>query len=147
MSCECNKACNCACGTSGFTGVMLLNGTGGVYSPWFECHGDNVRAVLEVIALSSTQQLSVGLFTKDAEDTGDGTVVDATVRIDASAAGRRIQEWGSLTGIGLKELVRYRFFPFGGSGSSSVLFRMLSPVWFDTIRSIGSGIPVAGGPA
>jgi hypothetical protein len=75
--------------------------------------------------------LSVHLFHKAAEDAGDGTDVNGGITISASAVGRTTAtEWS-----GLKDLVRYRFtLTSGGEEPSSLLFRMLPPSWFDSVK-------------
>ena len=134
------------CDKSRFVGVALRNGQT-ILSPWVERQADNLRAVIEVIARSSTQEMVVGLYTKDSSDPGDGVIVDSTTRLELNSSGRRLQEWGSTTGIGLKELVRYQFVTAGGSDSTFIAFRMLPPIWFDTIQPRSSGIPSGGTPA
>lgn len=86
----------------------------------------------------------VGLYTKNLSDPGDGIVVDSNIRLVVDSSGLRLQEWGSTTGVGLKELVRYQFVTASGADSSFVTFRMLPPIWFDTIQSRSSGIPSDG---
>jgi hypothetical protein len=118
-----------------------------IYSPWVVRGADNVRATLNVISVNSLT-LTVRLFSRPLDASGDGTEVDSTRTIVSTVAGKRLQEWGVLTGNGLNEVVRYQFSTGSVvSPSAFVLFRMLQPVWFDTIRSIGSGIPTTGTPA
>jgi hypothetical protein len=124
---------------------MLRNGQT-VLSPWIDRRSDNLRSVIDVIALSSAQEMVVGLYTKDLTDPGDGIAVDSNTRLEITSSGLRLQEWGSTTGVGLKELVRYRFATAGGTDSTFIVFRMLPPVWFDTIQSRSSGIPSGGAP-
>jgi len=100
-----------------------------VYSPWFPRQGDYLRATAEVVALSATSgvTLVVKVFTKNKEDTGDGTAVTGSISL--SAAERGDQEFTSL-----KELVRYEF-DAQCSASNWLLFRMLAPVWFDAVKA------------
>jgi hypothetical protein len=105
-----------------------------VYSPWFLAVGDNVRCTLEILARSSANaQMTVDLVTKSTDTTGDGTVNGTSIQ--TSSIGRTTQEW-----TGLNQLVRYRFkFKNNtsvGSGSLEwMIFRMLTPVWFSTVKT------------
>jgi len=107
-----------------FDAQLLFPGAAGAalsfYSPWFPRQGDNLR---------------VTVFTKNNEDTGDGSDADAGTSIVASATGRSTAEWTSGT-AGLKELVRYKYsVQSTGTGATDwVLFRMLTPVWFNTVK-------------
>lgn len=107
-----------------------------VYSPWFPRRGDNVLVTLDLIAISGGK-LDVQLFTKNTEEAGDGTDSDgggATI-IDTSAIGRTTLEWqSSALTPGLLELCRYKFSWNSGAAGSRALFRMLPPVWFDTVK-------------
>jgi hypothetical protein len=96
-----------------------------VFSPWFPRGGDFLRATLEIVA-SGGANLDVEIFTKNNEDTGNGTPVPAPA-ISRTAKGRYDEEWGPDQ---LLELVRYRFTATGDT-AQWVLFRMLPPVWFD----------------
>lgn len=143
MACKCD--CPCSCDDSRFVGVMLRNGQT-IYSPWFERQGDNLRAVIDVMVLTSTQEMVVGMYTKRRDEDGNGDLVDLATRMSVTSTGLLLQEWGSMTGIGLRDLVRYRFATSQGTGQSFILFRMLQPIWFDTIKSVPSGIPSGGTP-
>jgi hypothetical protein len=113
-------------GSSPATGIK-------VYSPWFPRQGDSLRATAEMVHVNGAT-LKVTVFTKNPEDTGDGTNADAGTTITLAAAGRSTAEWTSGTAT-LKELVRYRFEVTGTLVSDWVLFRMLAPVWFDTAKA------------
>jgi hypothetical protein len=89
--------------------------------------------VLEVSGMSIT----VRLYTKDSDDVGDGVEVDSTTTISTSTTGRRVSEWGPGTGIGIKELVRYKVVAVSTGLSPTVTLRMLDNCWFDTVRSPG----------
>jgi len=104
-----------------------------VYSPWFPRQGDSLRATAELVHVNGAT-LKVTVFSKNTEDTGDGTNADAGTTITLAAAGRTTAEWTSGTAT-LKELVRYRFEVTGTLVSDWVLFRMLAPVWFDSVRA------------
>src|SRR5688572_20812517 len=121
-----------------FDAQLLFPGAAGaaisVYGPWMPRRGDNLRVTLDFIHRVSSQ-LTVRVFTKNNEDAGDGNDADAGTSIVASASGRSTAEWTSGTAT-LKELVRYKFtVQSTGSGAGDwVLFRMLSPIWFDTVK-------------
>lgn len=87
----------------------------------------------EVVAINGAT-LTIDLFTKNTEDAGDGTNADAGTSISVGGTGRITVEWTSGTAI-LEELVRYRFTVTGSNVSDWVLFRILPPVWFDSVRS------------
>lgn len=69
-----------------------------VYSPWFPRQGDYLLATVEVVQLTSAVTLETKVFTKNSEDTGDGTDVDAGTSISQSASGRADEEWGPQSG-------------------------------------------------
>jgi len=111
---------------------MLFGATEGtkVYSPWFPRQGDNAIMTLEVVAVSGAT-IKVEVLTKNSEDAGDGTIVTGVTGdadITASTVGRSDGEWDQV----LEELVRYKF-TVTNTTEKWVLFRMLPPVWFDTV--------------
>jgi hypothetical protein len=89
------------------------------------------RAIAIRPAITGSGSLSVHLFHKAAEDAGDGTDVNGAITISASAVGRTTATaWG-----GLEDLVRYRFtLTPGGEEPSWLLFRMLPPNWFNSVK-------------
>lgn len=103
-----------------------------IYSPWFPRQGDYLRATLEIAAISGAT-LEVEVFTKNAEQSTNGVDADTGTSISSNAVGRGTAEWGPTGSTGLLELVRYKFTASGSSGNW-VLFRMLSPVWFDAVK-------------
>ena len=112
------------------TGIM-------VYSPWFPRQADHLRVSLEVVQINGAT-IKVEVFTKNSEDSGDGTNADSAgvpTNITANAVGRTTTEWYSSGTIGLLEMVRYRFKVTGTSVSDWVLFRMLSPIWFNAVKA------------
>ena len=121
-----------------FDGQLLFPGAAGAalsfYGPWFSRGGDNLRVTVDIIQRVSSQ-LTIRVFTKNSEDTGDGSDADVGTSIVASATGRATAEWTSGT-AGLKELVRYKYtVQSTGTGAGDwILFRMLAPVWFDTVK-------------
>lgn len=97
-----------------------------------------MRATADLVAMY-LHGLKVELFTKNEDDTGTGVLVSAATSITLTSVGRQTQEWSPATGIGLQELVRYRFSlhvvtpPF--NLNAWVAFRMLGPCWFDAVRN------------
>lgn len=120
-----------------FDAQLLFPGAAGAalsfYGPWMRRGGDNLRVTVDVVARVSSQ-LTVRVFTKNTEDSGDGIDADAGTSIVTTATGRASAEWTS--GTTLQELVRYKYtVQSTGSGAGDwVLFRMLTPIWFDTVK-------------
>lgn len=107
--------------------LLVASGEGTlVFSPWFPRQGDNATFTLEVVATNGVE-LDVQVFTKNVEDPGDGTPVLGGA-IALSAPGISRGAWGPDT---LLELVRYQFVARGEG--LWVLFRMLPPVWCDSV--------------
>jgi len=115
-----------------FDGQLLFQSST-VYSPWFRRGGDHARFTLEVIEAGSAS-ITVELYTKAADDAGDGTALGAGTPLfsSVSAVGRTTAEFLSTANDGMKDLVRYEF-TVTGSGTNWILFRMLDPVWFDSV--------------
>ena len=116
-----------------FQGQLLMCSGVPVYSPWFPRGGDNLRATVELIAsYNSSSNITVSVLTKNAEETTDGTAIGSTFASSGGTAGRYAGEF-TAGATALKEMVRYKFDP-GTVTSGWVLFRMLPPVWFDSVR-------------
>ena len=126
----------------------MLRSDSTVFSPWIVREGDNLRVNVDVVSLDHTT-LTVRLFSKREFAVGDGIEVDNTRTITTSAVGRMLQEWGPTTGTGLKSLVRYQFTATqvqpNPSATPRVVFRMLSPVWFDTLPTTAVSLPSSSG--
>lgn len=111
-----------------------------VFTPWFPRGGDHARFMVDVVSLGQSgggvPEITVRIWTKNTEQTGEGADADATVSIVRTAAGRTTAEWVSTSTTGLKELVRYKFAVANtlDLGTVWVLFRMLTPVWFNGVR-------------
>lgn len=101
-----------------------------VFSPWFPRAGNNIRVIVDMVKRESID-LTVELYSKKSDETGNGAVVSGG-SMTVSSEGRTIKEYS-----GLEDMVRYRFELRGatGSGGDWVLFRMLSPVWFDAVEA------------
>ena len=108
-----------------FTSNMTIGFS--VYSPWMARGGDQIMYVLDLVDAQGAK-IRVDLLTKNTEDTGDGTVVSTITA--TNTLGRTPKEYTT----GLKELVRYKFTAIADEAAIGfVLFRMLSPVWWDTV--------------
>lgn len=99
--------------------------------PWFGRKGDMIDYTVDIAdVLNAT--ISVALIHKNTEDTGNGAATGSTIAA-TSTIGRTDQEFTS----GLKEMVRYRFTVVCEDevpGLGWILFRMLPPVWFDSLK-------------
>ncbi len=134
--CSCRESCGCSAEPDRFQAVLLKTGAA-VYSPWIARKGDYLRATAELVA-KNFKNLTVQLYTKNKDDTGDGVEVNAATTIVMSSVGKTTQEWGSGTGIGLLELIRYKFSitPVPQVNVNEfVMFRMLMPCWFDAVAA------------
>jgi hypothetical protein len=114
--------------------LLISTGTGGsatsVYGPWFSRGGDNAEFAVEVIAMDATDLTTV-FVTKNRDESGDGDAI-ATRVIENTAAG--VQRDTVVASDAMKELVRYKFTVTGASGKW-VLFRVLAPVWYDSVKA------------
>lgn len=125
-----------------FDGQLLFPGavpaTGiKIYGPWMPKGGDHVRITAECLQVDGAT-LKVELFTKNSEDSGDGTNADSggvPTNITLNATGRTTTEWYSTGTVTLKEMVRYRFTVTGAIQTDWILFRMLAPVWFNAAKA------------
>ena len=104
-----------------------MPGGGGLYSPWMGRQGDNIIVTIERIA--SDFQLSVEVFHKNSDETGNGTKLGLTA-LDASSNGVFSKEFNDV-----KELVRYKYVPRSSDSRDLAFFRMLEPVWFDEVKA------------
>ena len=111
-----------------FDAQLLIRETANtqVLGPWFPRDGDNLIARAEVIEEDGAV-LRVRVLTKNTQDVGDGTLI--TGAIAPTGVGVFSQSYPG----DLKELVRYRYTLSGGAAGTYVLFRMLPPVWYDTV--------------
>ena len=129
------RSCRCSCAREqqAYLAILLRPGTW-VDSPWVPRKGDYLRATVELVDNKNNVSLTVRVFTKKEEETGDGVEVDSGTTIILSTPGRQLKEWGPITGTGLWEMIRYRF-ESESDVAGWVLFRMLSPVWFDAVNA------------
>jgi len=112
-----------------FEAQYLLEGAT-VYGPWVARGGDNLLFTADLVSLSDGK-LEVRVYHKALEDEGDGVSVGPTLVATAVGQSARITK-------GLKDLVRYQYKSVSTAGSPTdidrVLFRMLTPVWFDAVQ-------------
>lgn len=100
-----------------------------VFSPWFPRQADNAVFTLEIVAKQGSTKLTVQLFTKTTDDAGDGGAVASPT--DVGSVGRTaLPQEGEM-----QTLVRYRYTASAGSAGDWILFRLLPPVWYDTVKS------------
>lgn len=109
-----------------------------VFSPWFPRAADMLRVAAECVAVNSAE-VEIELYTKNAEETGDGDLVDGTVSITLDTAGQRTTaEWKTMPGQdeGVEQLLRFRYVVTGATpaGNEWILFRLLPAVWFDAVN-------------
>jgi hypothetical protein len=108
-----------------FDGQYLFHNVA-VYGPWMRRQGDGIRAIGELIA-QNTGDVDVTVLTKATDESGDGTAVSGTLSLDTVGTVQS-QEF-----TGLKDLVRYKFTATGTTAAHYALFRMLEPIWFDSV--------------
>ena len=110
-----------------FQAQYLFKGNA-VYSPWMPRQADNITFSAEVVARTSGSSLTVALYEKNKEDTGDGSpVASASFTISSETS-------DSYTASGVKEMIRYKYSAAGTGASDYVLFRSLDPVWADNVE-------------
>src|ERR1051325_4318507 len=99
-----------------------------IFSPWMARRGDRMRFTIDLDDVDDAT-IDVILFHKNTEDTGDGTTTGFAITA-LNTLGRTDSEAN-----GLKELVRYKYVVKMDEGADlgRVLFRMLAPVWFDSV--------------
>ena len=111
--------------------LICTNPSQPVYSPWFPRQGDNLRATVELVANAASANITVTVLTKAQDSTSNGSPIGSTFGSSGGTLNRYTAEFTPTDGI--NELVRYKFDP-GTTSSGWVLFRMLAPVWFDSIK-------------
>ena len=125
-------------------GKLLLSGAN-VMSPWMEREGDNAYFQYEIIQVSNSATITVEVWHKNAEETGEGELATDTF----SQIGSTGVYAGDFTA--LKELVRFEFTvsttaaaasgtvdtlgggtePLMNGAVAWILFRMLEPTYYD----------------
>lgn len=107
-----------------------------LFTPWFSRQGNDVFNHIELMNAGSdagiTPAVSWEMFTKNSEDTGDGTALTGTG--DTSSAMTGTFSWSCTN---CEELVRYKITLSGtgtqtGTGTLFAHFRFLSPTWETT---------------
>lgn len=103
------------------------NKTVTVYGVWIPRRGDNVRLTVEVVANQAATMVAT-LFQKNYDEPGDGTTTG--VALTFTSIGRQTMEL-----LGAKELVRLQLkLDPSGTDVGKVLYRVLQPVWFETVK-------------
>ncbi len=107
-----------------------------VQTDWPARAADNVILFAEEIDISAadnTVSLTIQLYHKDIDDSGDGTAVGSPITLDGGVSKFKFTQIQ-----GLKQLVRLRLSalidPSGGADLGWVHHRILAPVWYDTAR-------------
>lgn len=124
-----------------FEAQLLVTNSGSysVFSPWMARGGDGMLVTVDVAEVSGGPTLDIEVFTKNTEDTGEGenAKTTGTQKISVDTTGSASDDWVSgVADVELKELVRYKFtLTSSESAGEWILFRMLSPVWFDAVQA------------
>lgn len=106
-------------------GQTVFSGT--YFSPWFPRQGDAALFSGEVVAAGGAT-LTLGIQTKNREDPDQNTITTASTGTIASTTGLGAGVVGTVTGTGLKELVRFAYVSVGTT-TQWVHFRVLPPAW------------------
>lgn len=107
-----------------------------LFSPWFPRQADMLRVTAECIAALGAE-LTIELYTKNSEDTGNGNPVDEAVTIVLNTLGQReTVEWKTVVSQeGVQQLLRFRYSVTGNEDYEWILFRLLPAVWFDALAA------------
>lgn len=106
-----------------------------VYSPWFPRQADMLRVTAECVAVLGAT-VTIDLYTKNSEDTGNGNPVDENVSIVLSTQGLQTAEWKTVVSQeGVQQLLRFKYKVTGADDYEWVLFRLLPAVWFDALNA------------
>ena len=106
-----------------------------VFSPWFPRQADMLRVTAECVVRNGAT-LTIRLYTKNVEETGNGADVDEGTSIVLSSVGRSTAEWKTVTAQeGVQQLLRFRYEVTGSAASDWTLFRLLPAVWFDAVKA------------
>lgn len=102
-----------------------------VWSPWLDRQGDNITISADFIKVNvsaTSPALTIQVWTKSRETTGDGSQMTGSLEINS--AGQDSADFS-----GCNEMVRYKMTVTTTSTNDYdyILFRMLSPVWFDDV--------------
>jgi hypothetical protein len=103
-----------------------------VYSPWMSRGGDNVIFSLDLVDKSNdTLQVQVKAFTKNTEDL-PGAETELSTSI--ATTGTDLKVFSAQQDGEAKEQVRFEFKLIGTfTATDWALFRMIQPIWFDTV--------------
>jgi len=114
--------------------MLLLKGTT-VFSPWFPRQADMLRVTAECVAVDGAT-VTIKLYTKNLEDTGNGDPVDENVSISLNSIGQRItEEWKTVVSQeGVQQLLRFQYVVTGSATNDWILFRLMPAVWFDAVK-------------
>ena len=94
-----------------------------VWSPWFPRGADNGVFTYELIDTGASATLTVAVFHKNTDETGPGADTSASwADVDSNT------NFQAAKVTDLKEMVRFKY----TAATSWVLYRMLTPQWFET---------------
>lgn len=121
--------------------AQMLTATGvanaaDIFSPWFPRGGDNMICTVEILSLPNTSPtgLTVEVWTKAKSDVGDGGgALTNTASTTSFGSTSTVGRYSATYAANLNELIRYKFKP-GTTEGKWVLFRMLPPSFFDTVK-------------
>lgn len=103
---------------------QTLNAGDTVYSPWFPKQAENCVFWADLIDKTGSPTLTISVLNKTENATGDGTLnASFTAMTNAGIAQKGV--------TGLLQLVRFKY---AVTGTGTVVFRMLTPVWYDGAR-------------
>ncbi|MEZ4495175.1 MAG: hypothetical protein R3C29_17905 [Dehalococcoidia bacterium] len=107
--------------------------TPSVYSPWVNRMGDNMLYSVDLVDKSgSALQLKVTVLTKNTEDLPSAQTTLTNITTTGSGSEVVTEEQAG----GIKEQVRYKFELAGTIAAGDwVLFRMLQPIWYDSVTA------------
>lgn len=103
---------------------QTLNAGDTVYSPWFPRQANHCVFWADLIDKTGSPTLTISIVHKSMETTGDGTVKTSFTGMTATGlASQNVDD--------LLQLVRFKY---AVTGTGTVVFRMLTPVWYDGAR-------------
>jgi hypothetical protein len=127
-----------------YAGFLIMSGQSG-YSPWFSRQATSAKFVFEFIqsggalpdGTSIDDQVTITVFTKKADEAGDGTPYGTTLTLTTD--GNSLPYFAELLvtgGSGMEDLVRFKFESPVAMASLDELsrwncIRALAPVWFE----------------
>ena len=100
-------------------------------TPWMPRQGDAVTSTFEVIEISADAKLTLSIFDKNSETSGEGMINGTASGTDNLSS----VSVSSFRNVNLEELIRYQVkLEYTGVSTSTVYchFRILNPAWETT---------------